>query len=80
MRLVPALGVLILVGCATAPPPAGLRAPGEPAELALQRLEQECPEYWKQTSPEQRENLVNRVIAPDYPECVIRFSLATRSA
>jgi hypothetical protein len=41
MRLVPALGVLILVACATAPPPNGLRAPGEPAEVALERLEQE---------------------------------------
>jgi hypothetical protein len=66
MRLVPALGVLVLAACATAPPPEGLRAPGEPAEMALERLEQECPDYWQQSSPEQRSNLVNRVIAPDY--------------
>jgi hypothetical protein len=67
MRLVLALGVLVLAACATAPPPEGLRAPGEPAEMALERLEQECPDYWQQSSPEQRSNLVNRVIAPDYP-------------
>lgn len=84
MRLVPALGVLVLAACATAPaePPArtGLRAPGEPAEVALERLEQECPDYWERSSPQQRSNLVNRVIAPNYPECVIRFSLGEPQA
>ena len=80
MRLVPALGVLVLAACATAPPPEGLRAPGEPAELALERLKQQCPDYWKQSSPQQRSNLVHRVIAPDYPECVIVFSLGDPQA
>lgn len=75
MRGVHALALLSFVACASAPPPQGLRAPGEPIELALDRLETQCPDYWERTTPEQRENLVHRVIAPDYPECVIRLAL-----
>jgi hypothetical protein len=79
MRIL-ALGVLVLAACGTAPQPEGLRAPGEPSELALERLEQECPDYYERSSPEQRSNLVNRVIAPDYPECVVRFALGDPQA
>jgi hypothetical protein len=41
----------------------------------LEALRRDCPAYYANSTPVQRSNVVNRVVVPGYPECVIRHVL-----
>ena len=54
---------------------------GSPDRAAsLEKLQADCPEYYASSTEHQRTNVVNKVVVPNYPECVVRHLLGEPAA